>query len=338
MSASLAASATLPTLRKFDRYEWLDVLRALAIGDIVGFHTTHVYPLGGMGLQVFLICTFALSARRSPPRPVWQLIRLRARRLLVPWLIWSAIYGLYDTLRAAIGGNPQYGDLAHPRIEFLWTGTAPLLWYLPFAFVAEVLINLYMHGTDRVASRCPKVFIAGGLVAGAALLIAIPLTGGDALLSAGSFSIWLRASTLIPMGIGLGMLLRYFSRHLTTRVVILITGAVLLAAYALAIRSYGAVPAHIAALWLRRCGLGIVLIAGALCVPGRPPAWLMRFAGHTFTIYLVHGIITWPAYKLLTLVLRTDQVPGVAFWLLTWAGALVFSVVARRLVAGRLKK
>lgn len=57
-----------------------------------------------------------------------QPIELRARRLLVPWVFWSVVYGALKFLD---------GDSFAPWM--LLTGPAIHLWFLPFAFVVERL-------------------------------------------------------------------------------------------------------------------------------------------------------------------------------------------------------
>lgn len=55
-----------------------------------------------------------------------------ARRLLIPWLIWSAIYAAAKLSQAMVQGNPWASEF---ESWMLLTGTSLHLWFLPFAFL-----------------------------------------------------------------------------------------------------------------------------------------------------------------------------------------------------------
>ncbi|MGB0768015.1 MAG: acyltransferase family protein [Phycisphaeraceae bacterium] len=323
-----ASQASRSTLKKPERYPWLDVLRALAIGDIVGIHVAGFHPMLGMGLPVFLLCTFALGAKRTPPHPWKQNAIRRASRLLIPWLVWSAFYGVVNTVRAARSGNERFGDLTNPELAWLWTGTEVLLWYLPFAFLAEVLINTILQGTDRWHNRRPTLATFAWVGGGIAGPIGLAVAFGDRTLLP-FMSNYAQGALLIPMGIGLGLLLRYYRQSISTVATLIVAGGVTMAVMTLA-PQFGLVdPDDRITDWLWRLGLGLALIGGTLAIPGRVPALLGWLAMFTFPIYLLHIFVEWPVGRVLHY--AVGDVPGWAYWLIIWAASLGAAVVVKRL-------
>lgn len=60
----------------------------------------------------------------------------RARRLLLPFLTWSVIYGLVEAMFALRYGRPLLGWW---RPDMIVTGTVIHLWFLPFAFMFALI-------------------------------------------------------------------------------------------------------------------------------------------------------------------------------------------------------
>lgn len=66
----------------------------------------------------------------------------RAKRLLLPFLIWSVIFALLSTAFAVKRNTPLFGWW---EWHMLLTGTWMHLWYLPFAFLAAILSPWFQH-------------------------------------------------------------------------------------------------------------------------------------------------------------------------------------------------
>lgn len=72
--------------------------------------------------------------------------RSRAQRLLLPWLVWSAIYGAMKLAEVAVTGVP----LRHEFAPWMWlVGTAIHLWFLPFAFVTSLAVWPLAQSNDK---------------------------------------------------------------------------------------------------------------------------------------------------------------------------------------------
>ncbi len=310
-----------------ERFPWLDVLRAFAIGDIVAYHTANEHMLGGMGLPVFILCTIALGARRTPPHPWKENLTRRASRLLIPWLFWSAFYAIVNTYRAKRSGVERFGDITDPQWSMLWRGTEELLWYLPFAFCAEVLVNLILHATDRYHNRSPRLATGFWLVLGMVLPTALALAFGDNARPPIMRS-WSSGAILIPAGIGLGLLLRYYGRHIIACATLIVSGVLMMLFNVLVIDEVARHAGDYMTLWQWRLGLSMVLIGLTLCVPFRTPKLALWFASFTFPIYLLHVFVAWPVRRVFEVGLKS--LPDVPFWLAVWGLTLALAILLKR--------
>lgn len=66
----------------------------------------------------------------------------RARRLLVPFLIWSIIYAMLNTALALKGGGPPFEWW---EANMILSGTWDHLWFLPFAFLVAIVAPWFRH-------------------------------------------------------------------------------------------------------------------------------------------------------------------------------------------------
>jgi hypothetical protein len=113
----------------------IELLRILSIFGILWFHARA--PGGQIaysGLVTFLLISLYLQARSSnTSRSPFQ----RTRRLLLPWIVWVFVYGLFNLVR-----HQPFLDTAQGLTSALLTGTAIHLWYLPFVFGILCLFDL----------------------------------------------------------------------------------------------------------------------------------------------------------------------------------------------------
>ncbi len=75
-------------------------------------------------------------------RPVPSGLAQRARRLLLPFLIWSIVFAMLRTALALKNNDPPFGWWDWYMIP---TGTWTHLWFLPFAFLALLLSPWFQH-------------------------------------------------------------------------------------------------------------------------------------------------------------------------------------------------
>lgn len=110
------------------RNGFVDYCRLVAAFGIVWFHTEAPgYRVAYTGLPFFLVL-LALPSRMS--------LADRARRLLLPLLIWSVVYALFRAWNAAEQGQALFGWWK-PWMPLV--GTSIHLWFLPFAFLVALV-------------------------------------------------------------------------------------------------------------------------------------------------------------------------------------------------------
>ena len=130
--ASSPAAPAAPGRIASDRNGSIDLARGLGALGIAWFHAK--LPLADIALAalpMFTVLTIYFGAGR-PLGP-------RARRLLLPWLAWSLVYGALKIANGLWSGQ-GLGREFEPWM--LLTGPALHLWFLPYVFVALVILAL----------------------------------------------------------------------------------------------------------------------------------------------------------------------------------------------------
>ena len=116
----------------------LDIARLVAAFGIVLFHSKA--PGGQFGyaaLPFFLMVMIMLAVPSAAHRPFGSFAKDRAARLLLPWLIWSAVYGIFKLANVVLHHKPFSDDFS---LSMVLTGPAIHLWFLPFAFLACLML------------------------------------------------------------------------------------------------------------------------------------------------------------------------------------------------------
>ena len=164
--------------------QFLDALRGLLITFVVGIHATRYTALApGWQLDVimFVVSTatvksfflvdgllFARSLQLDAAFRVAPRLRASARRLLLPWLLFSALYLALRTFGGRLGFTPVAGLSAHHGslaavCEALWySDTSAQMYFLVSLFVVRACALLCW----RALLRCPLpalVALAGAL-------------------------------------------------------------------------------------------------------------------------------------------------------------------------------
>lgn len=137
------------SVRPSSRVPGLDAARVLATFGIVWVHTAEIQgqeptlnTLGRFGTSFYILAAVFFAARSHITRPstrTWDVARGRARRLLIPYVLWCAIYATFYFCTMYPQGHPIS---AITRYWGPFFGTAPHLWFLPFAFLAGILASL----------------------------------------------------------------------------------------------------------------------------------------------------------------------------------------------------
>jgi fucose 4-O-acetylase-like acetyltransferase len=151
---------------------FLETGRLLATLGVLWVHVTEVQghsaavaATGRFGTSFYLIALVLLGARagRGPTAGHFgSVVRLRAERLLLPFVAWCAIYAGVYGLDAWRRGD-TLADLTRWWGPF--AGTARHLWFLPFGFAASVAASWLMPRLTRLVQ--PRLLV--GLLAATAL-------------------------------------------------------------------------------------------------------------------------------------------------------------------------
>ena len=118
----------------------LELVRLIACLGIVWFHCgAPGASVGYGGLPALIMLSVALATVPGKPRPPMVTVRKQAVRLLLPWVFWCAIYGIWRVMSAIALRHPISTEF---RAWMLLTGPAIHLWYLPFAFCFTCTVRL----------------------------------------------------------------------------------------------------------------------------------------------------------------------------------------------------
>lgn len=128
-----------------DRNQAIELLRILGAFGIVWYHSDiagHEIAYASLGIFI-IVSTYFESVRRGDR--TLQLGAL-ARRFLIPWLFWFAVYAALNLLR----GKAVWIETRSIPESILY-GSKQHLWYLPFIFVILATIRITLKAIPRIA-------------------------------------------------------------------------------------------------------------------------------------------------------------------------------------------
>jgi fucose 4-O-acetylase-like acetyltransferase len=295
-TADLAAASPSP-------FAGLEALKLVASFGIVLFHQQIAgQATGYAGLPAFTLLTAALAVRSARGRDWAMYRRNRLRRLLLPWLAWSAFYALVQCALHGYAGLPIVGWL---QPSMLATGAYPHLWYLPFAACSALVAGRF--------GGCGPTW--AWLAAGA---LALPLAShGMSLPLPVPLPQWLFVAPAAVLGVGLARAPLGGGNDRA------------LGGFALAAGAGCALAAFLrcdALLW--QYALAAPAAAVAWAVPLRAPRLLAGLGAATFGVYVLHPFVG----MMLALAAIHGGVPFTDATLVgaIWTGALALTVLLRR--------
>lgn len=129
-----------------------DYARLLASLGIIVFHTgAPGAEIGYAGLSFFviLLAPFGLQQEALMTAGFGAYARSRANRLLLPWIGWGLLYTLAKGAKILLAHKLTGGEF---ELWMLATGPALHLWFLPFAFLAGLILRAQYPLYRRVAA------------------------------------------------------------------------------------------------------------------------------------------------------------------------------------------
>lgn len=175
----------------------IEYLRLLAAFGIVWFHAAAPLPdLGYAGLPMFVVLLSAFAWNSLPNATLQSTVSSKARRLLLPWAAWCVVYaGLKAAVALKDGGTLGF-DLSP---SLLLVGPSIHLWFLPFAFLASLVI----WGLRRSSRSCPRTVILAVAIAVIPCAEMLGVAAVNERWAGVPFIQWLFVMPFVPIGVAL---------------------------------------------------------------------------------------------------------------------------------------
>ena len=125
--------------RAIARNATFDYARLIAAFGIVLFHADAPgAAYGYAALPFFLMLLLVLAWPAAQRVSFGRYLRGRAERLLLPFIVWSIVFGALKVAQVLLTGATVTSEF---NVAMLLTGPAIHLWFLPFAFVASLAVH-----------------------------------------------------------------------------------------------------------------------------------------------------------------------------------------------------
>ncbi len=321
-TSCLRSDAEPAIVSQQERIANIERLRFLAACGVVSFHTHDWFPrgFGVVGFLVLLLSFCVFVVNKPEPYGFADLAKRKAVRLLKPWLFWSVVYGGVGLAKVIYMGVP-FSEVFSPTM-FL-TGTRIHLWFLPFGFVAALLLVL-VH--QRMV-KLPEIF---GIVAAASVGLVCVL---------GCSIVWCRVQLpvpleqwalglpAIPLGFAIGratVLPERKDRRNLHLFIVLATAAAFVAYTALLWLERGTWFNHGSKFVIRYC-ISVAVVCCALHWQGKLDWITKTLASSSYGVYLIHPLIV----IFLSRVGSLDQHPVVLLCLVLVASILITLALQR---------
>lgn len=284
-AAPLSDAVIAPRKPSAERLANVERLRIVAMWEIVTFHVggavgVEEYRLpiiGGLGLPVFLLLNNAFNCTLAERRGTRGFLDAKVSRLLVPWLVWSAIYA------AVVAAERLRHDEPIAEAFLSWRtllgGTYTHLWFVPFALFGSLAIAAAQARTKTLSHR----WVAAWSLALGALLVVV-----DAFILAYSGSDWPVVQWLFALpspllGFALGRVLLAGDRKLSRA----LAASLVVVAVLVVVGSWLAPIGDMA----RRYAVSMALVGVFFTWSGNLDALSRRLTPLLFGIYLTHPLI-----------------------------------------------
>lgn len=127
-----------------NRLSNIELLRSVACFGIVWFHAQAPYrEVGYGGLIVFVVIYVFFLIKQRTNRSLF----VKAKRLLIPWVFWSFIYGILKIADAWLSKEPLAETF---DVSTIFIGTSLHLWYLPFSFLVAVILPCQIWNKSKL--------------------------------------------------------------------------------------------------------------------------------------------------------------------------------------------
>lgn len=251
----------------------IEMARVLSIIWIVILHATR-QGWGSGGVIVFLAISIGLI-KPDKKFGLCDITKSRAKRLIIPWLAWCAIYGSTAIIHYFIEGNRK-----PLQPSMLLYGPEIHLWFLPFLFLTTVIAIPIAYNLPR-NSNGRRLFMVAALTITCIIIFAMGYLIQSGIINTYPFVQWAEAAP----GFGLGVFYLVVKVERNPKTWIMLMAMCVLVCDAFAWRVFGSDFAGPIA-----CAV-VALAATWLLVKFEAPSGLRAVASLTFGVYLGHILV-----------------------------------------------
>ena len=272
----------------------IERLRILSAFGVASFHTHGWFPrsIGVAGFIILLLSYCAFVVNKPEPYGVAKVAKRKAERLLKPWLFWSFIYGMLG-LAKMVYENVSFSDVFSPTM--LLTGTRIHLWFLPFAFVAALLLA-WVH--RKIVGIRDSYTVITSISIGALCVFGCSIIQSH-LRPPTPLAQWILGLPAIPIGFAIGrikILERTEDRKKYFVFVIFSALAACVGCILFDRLSHG-VWLNYSSKFAVRYFVSLVIFCAALHWRGKLDLISARIASLSYGIYLIHPLVLVPFYQ-----------------------------------------
>jgi len=272
----------------------IERLRIVSAVAVASFHVHGWFPrsIGVAGFIILILSFCAFVVNRPEPYRIKKLAKRKAQRLLKPWLFWSMVYGALSLVKM-IYENLSFSDVFSPTM--LLTGTWIHLWFLPFAFVAA-LILVVIH--RRIVNIPDSFAITVAILIGTLCIFGCSMIHSR-IQPPTPLAQWLLGLPAIPVGFAIGriqILKRIEDRRKYFVFVILSAMAASAVCMVLSWLHNGTWLDYGSKFAIRYC-VSLIIFCSALNWRGTMDPISRNLASLSYGIYLIHPLATIPFYQ-----------------------------------------
>ena len=269
----------------------IERLRILSAFGVASFHIHEWFPrsLGVVGFIIFLLTFCVFVVNKSEPYVMADLIKQKSRRLLKPWLFWSAVYGGLGLVKM-VYLNVPFSDVFSPTM--ILTGTRIHLWFLPFAFFAALLLALIHRRICNVSNSLTIV---------TAILIGVVCVLGCSVIQSRiqppkPLAQWTLGLPAIPLGFAIGRIALLRKAEDRRNMYLVVVFATTAACTIFAWLGNGTWMGYGSTFAIRYC-VSLAIVCSALHWKGNFGPISSKLATLSYGIYLIHPLVVVPFYQ-----------------------------------------
>jgi len=257
----------------------VDRLRILAAFGVVSYHAHGDLPRSpgvvGFIILMMFFCIFMVNRPRVPEFS--STLKKKFDRLLAPWLFWSVVYGVVKLAKVVFFGADA--SQAFSMTMFL-TGTRIHLWFLPFAFMASLVLAFICQKSNG-ASEMRNIVIAS--ILGVVSVFCFSIVSSQYILPV-PLGQWMLGFPAVPLGFAIGRSMLFEKSSDRLKLYLCLTLLLVAVCFGVGYMGYAIKYA------VRYCG-GFLMVCLVLCLDGSRDPVSSRLATLTYGIYLIHPLI-----------------------------------------------